>query len=462
VNWNEIHRVYFVGIGGIGMSALARYFHAQGKPVAGYDRTETTLTKELVAEGMQVHYADDVRLIDAAFRDAAHTLIVYTPAVPADHTELNYFRDGKFTVMKRAEVLGLISRNTRCIAVAGTHGKTTTSSMTAHILKQSGVNITAFLGGITVNYHSNYITSPVTDYMVVEADEFDRSFLHLEPEISVITSADPDHLDIYGEAEKVKESFTDFAHRLRPGGKLFLKKGLGLDLEKRIEISTYSAKEEADFSISQLEVNDGYFEFDALRNGETLGRFSLGMPGRHNVENTLAAIAVSAHVGVEIPKIQAAVRSFKGVKRRFERIIAGNGIVYIDDYAHHPKEIEACVQAARDLFPGKKITGVFQPHLYSRTRDFADGFAESLSRLDELILMDIYPARELPIEGVTSAMILDKVTLENKQLAGKKELPDVIKNKIKATDVLITMGAGDIDTFVQPIHDIIEQMYPER
>jgi len=461
VKWEEIHNVYFVGIGGIGMSALARYFHAQGKAVAGYDRMQTSLTGELEKEGMIVHYSDQADLIPEAFRGTRHTLVIYTPAVPSSHPGLEYFRKKGFTVMKRAEVLGLISRNTRCIAVAGTHGKTTTSSLTAHVLKHSGVNVTAFLGGITANYHSNYITSPVTDYMVVEADEFDRSFLHLEPEISVITSADPDHLDIYGEAEKVKESFEAFAGKLKSNGRLFIKKGLMLNLRAGISRSTYSASEDADYCAEKLEVREGLFEFDALKNGTSLGRFSLAVPGRHNVENALAAIAIADHLGIGVPEIQDAVSSFKGVKRRFERIVDNPKIVYIDDYAHHPKEIEACVQAARDLFPGKKITGIFQPHLFSRTRDFADGFAESLSRLDELILMDIYPAREQPLPGVTSEMILGKVTLNDKFSVTKQELLQVVKNRLETTDVLLTMGAGDIDAFVQPIEEMIREIYPE-
>lgn len=459
MNWENLHSIYFIGIGGIGMSALARYFHSEGKRVAGYDRTETELTRSLVAEGIAVHYQDDIRLVDVQFHRKENTLVVYTPAVPSDHSELTYFRENQFTLMKRAEVLGLISRHTRCIAIAGTHGKTTTSSITAHILKDAGWNITAFLGGITANYQTNYIRSERTDYMVVEADEFDRSFLHLEPAVSIITSAEPDHLDIYGDEAHVKESFNAFAHKLRPDGKIFLREGIGLDVADIPSRSTYSASGEADYHIRELQVNNGYFEFDAVKNGMPLGRFSLGMPGRHNVENALAAIAVADYLGVETGKIKNAVRSFRGVKRRFEKITEYDGRVYIDDYAHHPTEIRACVQAARDLYPGKRITGIFQPHLYSRTRDFAEGFAESLSMLDTLILLDIYPARELPIPGVSSEMVFGRVHCADKILTNKTDLIQAVKQKLPATDILLTIGAGDIDTFIAPIKALVEETY---
>lgn len=456
MNWDNIHSVYFIGIGGIGMSALARYFNARGKQVAGYDRTPTELTGTLIEEGIAVHFTDDINIIGPEFKSVEHTLIVYTPAVPSSHTELTYYQANGYTVMKRAQVLGLISDNSRCIAIAGTHGKTTTTSMTAHILKSSGVSVTAFLGGISVNYGSNYITSETTEYTVVEADEFDRSFLQLNPEIEVITSTDADHLDIYGSDQDVKDSFQAFAQKLKPEGVLYQKYGLELNVSSGCSMQTYSAKDTADYQVSGMEVVNGRFDFNVVEHGVDLGRFSLAMPGRHNVENTLAAIAVARKLEVPVEKIQSAVSSFKGVKRRFERIAENDTQVYVDDYAHHPAEIAACVEAARDLFPGKRITGIFQPHLYSRTRDFADGFAESLSKLDALVLMDIYPARELPLEGVDSEMILRKVTISDKQLCGKAELMDCVKKVMGNTDVLITMGAGDIDGFIQPIKKMIE------
>lgn len=455
MNWDKIHNVYFIGIGGIGMSALARYFLSLSKNVSGYDKTSTDLTTLLTREGADIHFEDNIDLISEKYRNADNTLVIYTPAISDNHTQLRFFIKNGFSVLKRAEVLGLISKNNKCIAIAGTHGKTTTTSLTAHILKYSGINITAFLGGVSVNYNSNYISTPDTEFIVVEADEFDRSFLHLDPDYAVITSTDPDHLDIYGNENSVKESFNAFANKLKPGGTLIYKKGLDVNVKNASHSISYSASEPADCAADSIEIVDGRFEFDVLEFGKSIGRFSLSVPGLHNVENAIAAISIARKLNIEIDKIQNAIKDFKGVKRRFERILDLNGKVYIDDYAHHPKEIDACLKAARDLFPGKKITGVFQPHLYSRTRDFSKEFSLSLSNLDNLILMDIYPARELPIAGINSELISEMVTADNKYVVSKAELMNTVRKMLNQTDVLITMGAGDIDSFVQPIKSMM-------
>ncbi len=445
MNLNDVHTIYFIGVGGIGMSALARYFNGLGCTVHGYDKTETILTKKLAQEGIKIHYEDDLKYIPAKV-----DLVIFTPAVPETHGELSYFKKNDFPVKKRAEVLGMISRNRKTIGIAGTHGKTSTSSILTHVLRIGGIDCTAFLGGIAQNYQSNFVEGK-SEWVVVEADEYDRSFLQLTPDYSVIISMDADHLDIYGTEDYMQEGFTQYAEKLKPGGKVFLRNGLELIRENKhtdsfgVEGGTYRSK--------NLRVENGYFVFDLESPIENIENIVFTLPGRHNVENATAAIAVAQQLGVTGEAIKKALASFKGIKRRFEFIHRDEKVVYIDDYAHHPTELNAAIDAARMLFPNRKITGVFQPHLYSRTRDFVDGFAAALDQLDEIVLMDIYPARELPMEGVTSDIIFEKMTNPQKTRATKANVMD----KLKTLDfeILLTLGAGDIDTFVQPIKTLI-------
>jgi UDP-N-acetylmuramate--alanine ligase len=450
----DIEQVYFIGIGGIGMSALARYFNGRNIYCCGYDKTETELTKSLQAEWIDVHYEDNLDLISKRIFNKEKTLIIYTPAVPANHSELVYFKEHGYTVMKRAEALGIISRGSFCIAIAGTHGKTTTSSMVAHICKQANLPVTAFLGGITANYNTNYIETVNSTITVVEADEYDRSFLQLDPDIAIVTSAEADHLDIYNTPELVKESFEAFTGRIKAGGKLILRKGINLSpaippvYEYGIDVEGLSA--------TGVRVKNGQFCYEVNDGNRSLGTFKLGVPGRHNIENSLAATAVALCLGVPLESIKSSLDSFKGVKRRFETIVSTNTTTYIDDYAHHPTEIGACIAAARELFPGKQLTGIFQPHLYSRTRDFANEFAQSLEKLDRLILLPIYPARELPIEGVNAELILGKANINNKVLINKDEVLSYLNDILPNIGVLITMGAGDIDGLVKPIKNLIQ------
>lgn len=445
MNLNDVHKIYFIGVGGIGMSALARYFNGMGREVHGYDKTETTLTKKLVQEGIKIHYQDDLTFIPEGI-----DLVVYTPAVPNELGELSYFRENNFPIKKRAEVLGMISQDRKAIGIAGTHGKTTTTSILTHLLKTGGVDCTAFLGGIAQNYESNFVHG-TSDWVVVEADEYDRSFLHLSPDLSAIMSMDPDHLDIYGNQDFMHEGFTRYAERIKPEGLVFLRDGLQL---KRNEISTESFGVEAGtYRSTSLKVQDGYFVFDFESPVENINGIKFTLPGQHNVENATAAIAIAQQLGVTGEATKKAMASFKGIKRRFEFIYRDEQKVYIDDYAHHPTELNAAIKAARTLYPDRKITGVFQPHLYSRTRDFAEGFARALDLLDEIILMDIYPARELPIEGVTSRIIYEQMRNPNKRLASKSNIMDQVENL--EIDVLLTLGAGDIDTFVEPIKTLM-------
>jgi len=454
MKFEDIEQVYFIGIGGIGMSALARYFNSKGISCAGYDKTKTELTENLQHEGIDVHYEDDTTLINGRFLQKDNTLVVYTPAVPGDHSELNYFRNNGFYVIKRAEALGIISRGSFCIAVAGTHGKTTTSSMVAHICKHAGLPVTGFLGGITANYNTNYIESPGSTITVVEADEYDRSFLQLNPDIAIITSTDPDHLDIYNSAEYVTQSFEEFTGKIKPGGKLIIRKDIQIKpaiqpvFEYGVNVNGLAA--------SNIRVENGRFLYMVTNNRELIGEFSLGVPGRHNIENSLAAIGVGILMDIPADTIREAIKTFKGVKRRFETIISTNTVTYVDDYAHHPTEINACVNAARELFPGKRILGIFQPHLFSRTRDFANEFAQSLEKLDTLILLPIYPAREKPIEGINSELILGKANINNKVLINKAEVLPYLTDILSNIDVLITMGAGDIDGLINPIKNLIQ------
>ena len=444
---SKINRVYFVGIGGIGMSALARYFAKRGVVVCGYDKTHTDLTTTLESEGILISYIDDEASLPIAFQENyPDTLVVFTPAIPKDSKLLNYFKNNGFTLHKRSEVLGIISKGMFCIAVAGTHGKTTTSSMIAHLLTDTGFGCTAFLGGITTNYDSNVLFGK-NDVVVVEADEYDRSFLTLHPDVAVITSMDADHLDIYGDESHLQESFHLFADQLKEGGKLFVKDNLPLNG------ITYSAMNESALKASNIRVADGNFVFDFTDGYTTIKDLSLAMPGKHNVENSVAAIGVALSLGISPKSIKKAVASFKGVKRRFETIVKTSNNIYIDDYAHHPEELRACFDAVRQLYPDKKLTVLFQPHLFTRTRDFADEFAKVLSTADEILLLEIYPARELPLEGINSQFLLEKITNDNKELCGKDSVVEHIKNK--NPELLLTVGAGDIDTLIQPLKNTL-------
>ncbi|MFC3196620.1 UDP-N-acetylmuramate--L-alanine ligase [Parapedobacter deserti] len=449
MNIDNIRQVYLIGIGGIGMSALARYFRHLGCLVCGYDKTETTLTKQLVAEGIRVNYADDFTLIDDSFKTVdEHTLLIYTPAVPSDLQIMNQFQQLGHPLFKRSQVLGLISQSRFTIAVAGTHGKTTTSTLIAHILKDSGYGCSAFLGGISTNYNSNVLFSD-NDIMVVEADEYDRSFLTLYPDIAVVTSADADHLDIYGDKDHLHESFNLFLSQLSSGGKRIVKDGLPFEADIR-----YSADGPADIYADRIRIENGAFYFNCVTDAGTLADIHLGVPGKHNVENALAAIAVARQLGISDDKIAKALASFAGVRRRFEYLVKNAETVYIDDYAHHPEELKAFLSAVKQLYPTKRLAVVFQPHLYSRTRDFADDFAQVLSIADTLLLMDIYPARELPINGVDSRMLLEKVALADKHIMNFDDVLDYVRRH--RPELLVTVGAGDIDLLVEPLQTILE------
>lgn len=444
----SIKQVYLVGIGGIGMSALARYFHKRGCLVSGYDRTPTELTTELQAEGIHISFTDSIESIPAVFSLAADSLLViYTPAIPKDSPILNYFRSAGFSVKKRSEVLGIISGGMFTIAVAGTHGKTTTSTLIAHILKHTQYDCTAFLGGISSNYNTNILLGN-NGVVVVEADEYDRSFLTLHPDIAVVTSMDADHLDIYGSADSVVESFTMFAGQLKNGGSLICRKGLPLE-----NGLSYSAREKADVYAENIRIENGCFKFDFRSGSIAITGVTMQLPGLHNIENAVAAIQTSLLLSIPADKVKAAVEEFKGVKRRFEFIVKKKEVVYIDDYAHHPEELRACISAAKTLYPEKRLTLLFQPHLYSRTRDFADGFAEVLDEVDELVLLDIYPARELPIAGVSSAIIYDKINHADKRQCRKEEVLGLVA--ALRPELLITAGAGDIDTLVEPLKELL-------
>ncbi len=455
---NNIKEVYFIGIGGIGMSALARYFKARGAKVSGYDKTETALTKQLMQEGIAVHYEDDEKHIA---KDAG--LVVYTPAIPKGHKGLLYYQQGGYTLLKRSEVLGEITKSSFNICVAGTHGKTTITTMTAHLLRHSGYGCNAFLGGIAANYNSNFWSSE-RNVCVVEADEYDRSFLKLHPDIAVIGAMDADHLDIYGTEDEMQQAFIDFAGKIKKGGVLFSKRGLIRENELKADHHfTYSLQNNnADVYAANISNKEGGYVFDVHIKGEWLKNIELNMGGLHNIENAVAAISIAKQVGIEDERIKAAVAAFKGVKRRFEYIIPpsdNNTTVYVDDYAHHPAELEALIKGAKLLFADKKCTVVFQPHLFSRTRDFAETFAASLDLADEVILLPVYPARELPVEGVSSKLIFDKMKNENKHLMDKEAALSWIKNKYDQNkpNLLITAGAGDIDQLAQPVREILKK-----
>lgn len=511
MNLQDYRNIYFLGIGGIGMSAIARWFKAQGFHVGGYDKTETSLTLQLEAEGMDIHYDNKVGRIPTAFYKKAETLVVRTPAVPKDNVELQYFEAEKYILLKRSQVLGLLTEDLITIAVAGTHGKTTTSSMIAHILQHAGANVSAFLGGITTNYNSNLLIgkpTPKIDKMqnvppfgkhlcVVEADEFDRSFLTLFPDIAVVTSMDADHLDIYGEHDELKKSFNQFISQLKVKGHLIVRKGLDYQVgkDKITYVHEYSSypnslsqqekaspdlsggsgdevfssevsppqrggagggvylENEINFSAHNIRTENATFIFDYRAKTQEIKDIKLQIPGFHNVENATAAINACILLEVPVELIKSGLETFKGVKRRFEYIIKQDDLVYIDDYAHHPTEIEAFLKSVKALYPNKKLTCIFQPHLYSRTRDFAEGFSKSLSIADQVLLMDIYPARELPIPGVDSAMLFKDITAPEKILVSKANLLEKVK-ELKP-EILVTVGAGDIDTFVEPIKNYL-------
>jgi UDP-N-acetylmuramate--alanine ligase len=454
----NISRVYFIGIGGIGMSALARYFSSEGVTVSGYDKTETNLSKQLQQEGMNIHYTDDINLLD---KDAQ--LVVYTPAVPKEHKEFIYYQLNNYTLLKRSDVLGKITDDYFNICVAGTHGKTTISAMIAHILRDSGYGCNAFLGGISSNYNTNFWSSD-KNVCVVEADEFDRSFLKLKPDVAIISAMDADHLDIYGTEEAMQNAFVEFAGKIKPNGLLLSKHGLKKDKELSAPHHLrYSLQNDAaDIYASNITMSHGSYKFDVMTSDWTLDNVVLNMGGMHNVENVVAAISVAHHLKIEPAKIRSAVENFKGVKRRFEYIIKNDRQIFIDDYAHHPEELKALITGARTLFSGMSCTVVFQPHLFSRTRDFANEFANILDMADEVILLPIYPARELPIEGVTSELILDKMKMAKASIKTKEELLDYLRSSETFTDghfkgVFITAGAGDIDTLIQPIKQILQK-----
>ncbi len=452
-DFNTISRIYFLGAGGIGMSALARYFMAMGKKAAGYDKTPSALTAQLINEGIEIHFDDSVDQVPGPYRQKDGTLVVMTPAIPDDHHELEFFRKNAFVILKRAEVLGLITRNKKTIAVAGTHGKTTVTTMISWILSHTRESCTAFLGGISKNFNSNLVLNPESDRIVVEADEYDRSFLQLHPFAAVITSMDADHLDIYGDLKSLHGSFDEFASRVSKNGFLVAKKGLPViktDLDCRI--LTYAMNEKADYYATGLRLEKSMYSFDVGTPEGLIQSLTLDHPGLLNVENAVAAVAVAHQLGCGEDIIRSSLAAFSGNQRRFDIIIKTDNLVYIDDYAHHPREIEATLRSLRELYPGRKITGIFQPHLYTRTRDLADDFARSLNLLDELILLEIYPAREEPIKGVTSDSILRNVNLKDKMICSKSELVEILRKK--HVEVLVTMGAGDIDRFVEPIKKI--------
>ncbi|MEI6137811.1 MAG: UDP-N-acetylmuramate--L-alanine ligase [Mariniphaga sp.] len=448
---NQIKRVYLLGIGGIGMSALARYFRFIGKVVDGYDKTSSPLTLDLENEGIPIHYTDDLLKVPT-LEEKDTTLVIYTPAVPYDFQELRYFMDNSFQIHKRSQVLGLLTEGKKCIAIAGTHGKTSVTTMTAHLLKQSAVDCSAFMGGISKNYKTNLLLSDRNSpFIVVEADEFDRSFLQLHPDLAVITWMDADHLDIYGDHESMVKAFAYFVMQIKMGGTLVYRKGSNIDSQWNNSITyySYSISEEADFQAINIQIIDGAYHFDLKSLFGMIEGLSLSYPGLMNVENAVAACSMALISGVTGKEICEALPKYTGVVRRFDVRFAGKNTIYIDDYAHHPRELEATIRSVRDLYPGKRVTGIFQPHLFTRTRDFADEFASALDLLDDALVMEIYPARELPIEGVDSEMILGKMTLKSRRLCQKNEFPEVLGNY--NLEILLTLGAGDIDRLIDPI-----------
>ena len=456
MNINSIKSVYFIGAGGIGMSALVRYFLSKGKKVAGYDRTQSELTDKLIEEGAEIHYEENVSLIPEGCKDKENTLVIYTPAIPLTHKEFVYFKENGFEILKRAQVLGMITKTEKGLCVAGTHGKTTTSTLTAHLLHQSHIGCNAFLGGISKNYKTNLLLSEKSEYVVIEADEFDRSFHWLTPFATVITATDSDHLDIYGTREAYLESFNKYTSLIRPDGYLIVKKGIDLSPRVQDGVKTYSyGINEGDFKAENIRIGNGEIIFDYISPLGNIKDIKLGVPVYVNIENGIAAMALAQIAGVSNEEIKNAMPTFGGVDRRFDFKIKEDNLVFLSDYAHHPAEIKQSISSIKALYPDKKVTAVFQPHLYTRTRDFYKEFAESLSLADEVILLDIYPARELPIEGVTSKLIYDNIVAgKPKSLCNKEELLDLLEKK--NIEVLITLGAGDIDNMVPQIYNILK------
>jgi UDP-N-acetylmuramate--alanine ligase len=442
----EYKYIYFIGIGGIGMSAIARYFNLMGLRVCGYDKTPSPLTNELENEGIDIHFSDMAKEVESKVGSTADTLVIYTPAIPKEHGELTWLKEKGYKVIKRAEALGVITHFSRGLAVAGTHGKTTTSTMLAHLLHET-VGCNAFLGGISSNYNTNYLSSTNSPFTVIEADEFDRSFLQLSPYASIITATDADHLDIYGTPENFQKGFEDYAMKIQENGFLILRKGI--ELQSKAKTFSYAIEEDADYKGYNLRYVNGVFMFDIQTPSSTHQDVVLGLPGKHNAENALACFAMCDLLKFDLTKIIEALATFKGVKRRFEYHIKTQNIIYIDDYAHHPTELNALIDSVQLLYPGKTKIGVFQPHLFTRTRDFIDGFAEQLSRLDEVILLPIYPARELPITGITSELVLSKMINNNKRVLTKEETVQYLKTIHEG--VVLTIGAGDIDRLVPEI-----------
>ncbi len=456
MNINSIKSVYFIGAGGIGMSALVRYFLSKGKKVAGYDRTQSELTDKLIEEGAEIHYEENVSLIPEECKDKENTLVIYTPAIPLTHKEFVYFKENGFEILKRAQVLGMITKTEKGLCVAGTHGKTTTSTLTAHLLHQSHIGCNAFLGGISKNYKTNLLLSETSEYVVIEADEFDRSFHSLTPFATVITATDSDHLDIYGTREAYLESFNKYTSLIRPDGYLIVKKGIDLSPRVQDGVKTYSyGINEGDFKAENIRIGNGEIIFDYISPLGNIKDIKLGVPVYVNIENGIAAMALAQIAGVSNEEIKNAMPTFGGVDRRFDFKIKEDNLVFLSDYAHHPAEIKQSISSIKALYPDKKVTAVFQPHLYTRTRDFYKEFAESLSLADEVILLDIYPARELPIEGVTSKLIYDNIIAgKPKSLCSKEKLLDLLEKK--NIEVLITLGAGDIDNMVPQIYNILK------
>lgn len=469
---DHFKNLYFIGAGGIGMSALERYFHTEGFTVGGYDRTPSELTDTLIGEGIDIHYEDNIESVNHDFKDPKTTLVVYTPAIPANHGELSYFRNKGFQIVKRAELLGMITRSKRGICIAGTHGKTTTSSMVAHLLKQSHIDCNAFLGGILKPYNSNLMLSEKSDLTVIEADEFDRSFHTLRPYIAVITSCDPDHLDIYGTEAAYRESFAHFTSLVRPGGTLLLHTGVKVEsrLTEGTQLLTYSVDGDTDFIAHNVRIGNGTILFDfkampgacpAYPEGIDWMDMELGVPVPINVDNATAALAVGLLCNGMESELRAALKSFGGAKRRFDFYVKTDKLVLMDDYAHHPDEIRASLSSVKALFPNRKLTVVFQPHLYSRTRDLADGFAKALSLADRCILLPIYPAREKPIEGVCSEMLQDRMTIDEREICPKETLiPRLVElQKSGDIDILVMMGAGDIEKLVIPVKEALQPQH---
>jgi UDP-N-acetylmuramate--alanine ligase len=446
--------VYFVGIGGIGMSALARYFKALGKPVGGYDKTSKPLTQQLEKEGMIIHYKDEPTLIPSPFTEnRKNTLVIYTPAVPKDHKELNYFIDNGYTVKKRAEVLGMLSKELRCFGIAGTHGKTSISTLTAHLFNKSTFGCNAFLGGIAKDYNNNLIINPKSKYLIAEADEFDRSFLQLTPELALVTSIDQDHLDIYDDKQTLSQAFSEFIGQIRKNGIFIKQKDVFVPIpeNKKIYQYTYSLNGPSDFYATNINVQDGKYWFDLVTPEETYTNIPFALPGKLNIENAVAALSIAYLYGIDKTTMINSLKNYSGIERRFDIQVNQENLLYIDDYAHHPSEISYTIKSIREMYPDKKILGIFQPHLYSRTQHLAKEFGESLEQLDEAIILDIYPAREEPIEGVCSGLIKQYMHNTPATLSNKKEVLDLIRKK--EFDILLTMGAGDIDQLVEPIRN---------